>query len=111
MITPKLETDRLLLREIQSDDTAEIFGCWMQDENVSRYMYWKASNDINDAREFTAFETERLEDDMWYRWMIVLKESHELIGTCLIFFNNDEHHWDVSYNLVPPGVNMSLYSA
>ena len=56
MITPKLETDRLILREIHSDDTEAIFNCWMQDENVSRYMWWKASDDINEAKEFVEFE-------------------------------------------------------
>lgn len=45
MKTPRIETDRLLLREIQETDTNDIFNCWMQDEEVSRYMYrqvaWK----------------------------------------------------------------------
>ena len=36
MTTPKLETDRLILRKIRSDDTEAIFSCWMQDENVSK---------------------------------------------------------------------------
>lgn len=52
MSTPKLETDRLILREIHFDDTDAIFNCWMQDENVSRYMWWKASDDINEAKGF-----------------------------------------------------------
>lgn len=99
MITPKLETDRLILREIHSDDTEAIFNCWMQDENVSRYMQWKASNDINAAKEFVKFELENLENDKWNRWIISLKSTNEIIGTCLIFFNDDEGHWDISYNL------------
>lgn len=56
MKTPTLETDRLILREIDPDDTQAIFNGWMNDENVSRYMWWKASNDINDAKEFVEFE-------------------------------------------------------
>lgn len=85
MITPKLETDRLILREIHSDDTEAIFNCWMQDENVSRYMWWKASDDINEAKEFVKFELENLENDKWNRWIISLKSTNEIIGTCLIF--------------------------
>ena len=67
MGTPRIETDRLLLREIQETDVNDIFDCWMQDEDVSRYMCWKAS----------------------------------LIGTCLVFYNEDDDnsHWDISYNL------------
>ena len=98
MITPKLETERLLLREIQYTDIDAIFNCWMQDEKVSRYMWWKASDDINEAKEFVEFEMGNLENDSWNRWIIVLKETSEIIGTCLIFFNDDEDHWDISYN-------------
>ena len=34
--TPKIETNRLLLREIQEANVNDIFDCWMQDEDVSR---------------------------------------------------------------------------
>lgn len=99
MITPKLETERLILREIHSDDIMAIFNCWMQDEEVSRYMWWKASNDIKEAKEFVEFELGNLENDKWNRWIMVLKDTEEIIGTCLIFFNDEEGHWDISYNL------------
>ncbi len=99
MITPRMETERLLLREVQAEDVNDIFKCWMQDEDVSRYMYWKASNDIKDVEEFVDFELGQIESDAWYRWIIVLKETEEIIGTCLIYFNEEENDWDISYNL------------
>lgn len=99
MMTPKLETERLILREIHSEDAEIIFDCWMQDENVSKYMWWKASSDINEAKEFVEFELGNLENDSWNRWIIILKGTKEIIGTCLIYFNEEEEHWDISYNL------------
>jgi len=101
MRTPELETQRLFLRPIQEADTHVIWSCWMQDEEVSRYMWWKASDDIADAEEFVSFELEQLDSESWFRWIIVLKESGQIIGTCLIFWNDEdaEPHWDVSYNL------------
>jgi ribosomal-protein-alanine N-acetyltransferase len=99
MVTPKLETDRLLLREIHADDVEAIFNCWMQDEDVSKYMYWKASDDINETMKFVEFELDNLENDTWNRWLIVLRETSQIIGTCLIFFNEEENNWDISYNL------------
>lgn len=39
MCIPELETKRLLLREIHSDDAEKIYNCWMKDEDVSRYMW------------------------------------------------------------------------
>lgn len=99
MALPQLETSRLILRGIRKEDTEAIFTCWMQDEEVSRYMWWKASMDRKDAEEFTVFELEKLSDENWNRWIIVKKETKEIIGTCLLFFNGEENHWDISYNL------------
>lgn len=99
MITPRIETDRLLLREIHKEDLEDIFNCWMQDEDVSRYMWWKASDDINEAKEFVDYEMSNLDNAEWDRWIIVLKETNEIIGTCLIFFNDEQSSWDISYNL------------
>lgn len=99
MMTPQLETERLILRKIQAEDVETIFNCWMQDEDVSKYMYWKANDDINEAKGFVEFELGNLEDDKWNRWIIVLKATQEVIGTCLIYFNDEENDWDISYNL------------
>lgn len=46
--TPRMETERLLLREVRQNDVRDIFGCWMNDEDVSRYMCWKADSDIDE---------------------------------------------------------------
>ena len=99
MVTPILETKRLMLRQMKKDDVNAIFQCWMQDEEVSRYMCWKASNDIKRAYEFVAFEIGNIDNDNWNRFIIVLKETDEIIGTCLLFFNEEESNWDISYNL------------
>ena len=99
MLTPKLETERLILRQIKNEDVDTIYNCWMQDEDVSRYMYWKASKDINEAQKFVQFELGNLNSDKWYRWIILLKQTDEIIGTCLIYYNDEENNWDISYNL------------
>ncbi|WP_242867740.1 GNAT family N-acetyltransferase [Clostridium sp. Marseille-P299] len=97
--TPRIETERLLLREVLIDDVKLIFDCWMQDEDVSRYMCWKASSDIEKAKKFVNYELNQIDNNQWKRWIIVLKETLEIIGTCLVFFNDDENNWDISYNL------------
>lgn len=97
MITPRLETERLILRHVRPADTEAICRCWMQDEDVSRYMWWKASNDRNEAKKFVEFELGNIKNEKWNRWIILLKNTEIIIGTCLIFYN--EEHWDISYNL------------
>lgn len=98
-MTPDLETERLMLRKIQSEDVVPVFECWMQDKDVSRYMWWKASDDIDEAKAFVLFELGNLDNDMWNRWIIVVKDTKEIIGTCLIFWNEEDRHFDISYNL------------
>lgn len=99
--TPRLETERLILREVHEDDVDAIFNCWMRDEDVSRYMWWKASDDIAEAQEFVQFELGQIDNDNWNRWIVLNKSTQEIVGTCLVFWNDEdtEPHWDVSYNL------------
>lgn len=37
----------------------------MQDEEVSRNMFWKSSNDIKDTEEFVEYELKMLENNNW----------------------------------------------
>lgn len=101
MKTPEMETDRLVLRAVKREDVKDIFECWMQDENVSRYMWWKASSNIEDAQKFVEYELRQIENDKWNRWIIILKGTQETAGTCLVFYNDEDNvgHWDISYNL------------
>lgn len=101
MRTPRIETQRLILREIREQDMHEIFECWMKDEAVSRYMLWKARDNIGDCIDFVEYELGQIENGKWFRWIIVLKQTGEVVGTCLIFLNEDDEpsHWDISYCL------------
>ena len=99
MKTPILHTERLTLRELRGDDVKPIFDCWMQDEDVSRYMYWQSSHDIHDTEDFVRRELDMYSSDLWYRWLIIDNATAKLIGTCLIYFNDEENAWDISYNL------------
>lgn len=99
METPILITDRLLLRPFTIMDIQEVYECWQKDPDVSRYMMWESSEDIEEARAFIEFELTMLRDDSWYRWCITDKLSRTIYGTCLIYFNDEESCWDISYNL------------
>lgn len=99
MNTPVLTTERLILRPVAADDIKPIFECWMQDEDVSRCMYWHASDDIEETEKFVKYELENPDNKLWNRWIIVTKSERELIGTCLVYFNSKDNNWDISYNL------------
>ncbi len=99
MITPNLYTERLLLRPITEKDVFAVFHGWMQEEEVSRYMYRKASKDIRDAEDFVHFEREKIPDGGWYRWLIADKQTEKVLGNCLIYYDEEQKSWDISYNL------------
>jgi ribosomal-protein-alanine N-acetyltransferase len=94
-----LETSRLILRHMTAEDTEFVFHHF-SDADVCRYLY--------DAEPF------RSEDDAislirWYdnkerpdhnRWLMVLKDTSALIGTC------GYHAWDRDNNIAEIGYDM-----
>ena len=99
MKTPTLETDRLLLRPFTYEDAEDVFTCWESDPDVAKYMFWTSHNDIEKTKEWIAFETGQIEKDDWYRFALVLKETNVLIGTGLIYFEEEVDSWEIGYNL------------
>lgn len=99
MNTPILETERLILRPFCKSDATAVFECWESDPEVAKYMFWKSHNDINRTKEWLAFEIGQIEKNDWYRFALVLKETNELIGTALIYYEEEVECWEVGYNL------------
>lgn len=99
MITPTLQTDRLLLRSFTYSDAEDVFNCWESDPDVARYMFWTSHNDIEKTKEWLTFEVGQIEKNDWYRFALVLKDTDELIGTGLIYFEEEVDSWEIGYNL------------
>ena len=99
MKTPMLETERLLLRTFKAEDAEEVFKCWESDPEVAKYMFWSSHNDINKTKEWIKSEIRKIEKDDWYRWCIVEKSTGRIIGTCLIYYEDEVKNYEVAYNL------------
>lgn len=99
MKTHILETERLLLRPFQKEDAKAVFEGWESDPDVARYMFWTSHNDIEKTCQWLAFEMEQIDKDDWYRFALVLKETNELIGTALIYYEEEVQSWEIGYNL------------
>lgn len=99
MRTPILETDRLLLRPFEKADTKDVFEGWESDADVAKYMFWSSHNDIEKTKEWISFEISQIAKDDWYRFAIILKETKELIGTGLIYYEEEVKAWEIGYNL------------
>ena len=99
MKTPILETERLLLRPFKSSDAKAVFDCWESDPDVAKYMFWSSHNDIEKTKEWIDFEIGQIDKDDWYRFALVLKDTGELIGTGLIYYEDEVSCWEIGYNL------------
>ncbi len=98
MNTPVLETKRLLLRPFCKDDVRNVFECWESDPEVAKYMFWCSHDDIEKTKEWIDFEIGQIPSDKWFRWAVILKSSNELIGTGLIYFEEEYQMFEVGYN-------------
>ena len=99
MNTPVLETKRLILRPFRQDDARTVYECWESDPDVAKYMFWTSHNDIEKTKEWILYELGQIEKEDWFRFAIVKKETDELIGTVLIYYEEEVQNWEIAYNL------------
>lgn len=87
--TKTLETERLILRKIKKEDYKEAYNNWCKDEDVARYVTWYAHENELVTKEL--FETWEKEYELLdtFKWIVELKDTHELIGTISIVNKRD----------------------
>ncbi len=99
MITPRLESERLILRTFTETDVEDVFNGWETDPEVAKYMMWQSHNDINKTKEWIEMEIGRISSEDWFRWAVEEKSTGDLLGTCLIYFNQEDNAFVLGYNL------------
>lgn len=74
-----LETERLILREMDQDDFADL--CLILQDGEAMYAYEGALSDV-EAQEWLDRQQERYARDGFGLWAVVLKQTGEMIGQC-----------------------------
>lgn len=87
---PTLETERLILRKMTSNDAGAVFA-YASDPEVARYVLWEAHRSIEDSRAFVELAVSRYESGGEPEWGIVYKGDHRFVGTCGIVSWEPEH--------------------
>ena len=95
--TKELETERLLLRKIQPDDYVVAYKEWCSDPEQVKYTIHGIHKSEMVTKNVYDKWIEEYNDPKTLRWMIVLKDTNEQIGT--IDINNT---WS-KYGCVEPG--------
>ena len=79
--TKKIETERLILRRLNKDDALEAFNNWCSIEEVSKYVLWNKHENVLETLELFSMWEKDYEDLATFRWIVEIKDTHELIGT------------------------------
>lgn len=97
---PRIETERLHLRELTLEDADAVFKHFSVPE-VTRFMDIEPCQDLQEAEEVIAFHIQ----DSGCRYGLFCKESKELIGTCGYHcWSTDDHQEtkaEIGFDLAP----------
>jgi ribosomal-protein-alanine N-acetyltransferase len=97
----KLETERLLLKEINESYVEDILRI-RSNEVINQFVRRNSPKNNYDALQFILTIKERTKNNQTFYWGISLKDQLNLIGTiCLWNFSEDRKIAEVGYELLP----------
>lgn len=104
-----LETERLILRKIKIEDAPIAFNNWCNSDVVDKYVLWKKHPNVETTINQYKKWIEEYNDEKTFRWIVELKDNHDLIGTidvaskfikydcCEIGYCYSEKYWNNGY--------------
>ncbi len=108
MITPIIETERILLRPLKTADAETVYNGWASDPGVAKYMRWNLHRSVNDTIEWLTAEEENVYKDNNYTWGFVYKENNELFGSGGLHYNEERKMFELGYNIMKKYWNLGL---
>ena len=98
--TKMFETQRLILRRLELSDAEDMFKNYCNNDNVTKFLSWSTHKSIDDTKEYISnVALPKYELDDSYLWVLVLKETNEVIGS-LEAFNIDKKLKSVMFGWV-----------
>lgn len=98
--TPKIETDRLILRRMELTDAQSVFDHWLSDERVSDNKISAAHKTVEQSIERVTKIVGDYSSKEFCYWAIDLKSSGELIGEIDLYdFDTLTENCEVGYSL------------
>ena len=96
---PTLETTRLLLNRLTTDDREPLFAIFSDPDIIEHYDVERFKK-VNDADQLIAYFDARFDSDTGIRWAIRDKSSGVFLGTCgFTHWNEFDHSAVVGYEL------------
>ncbi len=94
---PRLETPRLLLRQMTSQDAEAVFGIF-SDERVVEYYDLDPFTSLDQAIQLIQRQHDRFRRGQGIRWGLAQKTADTIIGTCGLSLKS-EYRGEVGYDL------------
>src|SRR6476661_6520854 len=105
---PVIQTERLVLRQLEPTDANQIFALRSSPE-VNKYLGRKPSENLEEAGKFIEAVNQNVQNQSAYYWGITLKDSDSICGTiCLFNFSDDKHKAEIGYELLPPSQGQGI---
>lgn len=108
MLTPSLETERILLRPLSTSDAETIFAHWTSDPEVARFMRWDLHRSPKDTFDWLTLEERTADSDKNFTWGFVLKETQELFGSGGCVYSASHQAYELGYNIMRKHWNKGL---
>ncbi|MCH5200236.1 MAG: GNAT family N-acetyltransferase [Oscillospiraceae bacterium] len=97
----RIETERLLLRELTIDDAEHIYKTWTSDPRVTKFMSYVTHESVDVTKGWLA-EVEKHnedEDSQVLDWGFELKSTGVLIGSGGAVYKPELERWSIGYNI------------
>jgi ribosomal-protein-alanine N-acetyltransferase len=100
MKTPVLETSRLILRPLRTQDAEEVFRNWASDSDVAQFMTWSKHTNVDITRQWLSEVENIIDSDTIYDWGFVRKSDGVLIGCGGAYYKEERGMFSLGYNLM-----------
>ncbi|MDM5335903.1 GNAT family N-acetyltransferase [Fictibacillus enclensis] len=98
--TPKIETDRLILRRLEPTDAQSMFDHWLSDERVTDNLIKGAHKTVSETFEWVDGIVREYSSKEFCDWGIEIKTTGELIGEIELYnFDIPTENCEVGYSL------------
>lgn len=91
--TKKIETDRLLLRPFQYSDDDDMLNYFISDSQSQALLSEPTYSTKEEVKGLLDTYILSYQNEDYYRWAIVEKDSLACVGQVAIFLVNDKYHW------------------
>lgn len=114
---PRLETQRLLLREMRPDDAQDLWH-FLSDQEVVRYYDRRPMQYLAEVKNMIERHRMRFELNEGVRWAITIKGMPGVVGTCGFFWEWSNKRGELSYvlskeywghGLMPEAINAIIH--